>query len=278
MDSFLLTFQNVVGTELNVTGVFTGEIVAISVLDPATGLPTGEVLQDEVDVLFSIRGADVAPLILGLTASILSVNGTTVASEFFLGDSSVNDAQDVLLMLSEDQVNAAAALQIAQLTDGDVAAATAALNAANAAAQAANTAAAVAAELALTPSATFLGEAADLAPVNAVNASRPGLARFDVTIPNLDLDLFANTGFGLVVGPEDEILIDRVSLMFVDSATQAVAGVFLPEIVSIVDPVSLAVDQGAVNVLFSIRGADVAPLVSGLSRAVLTLDLSLIHI
>ena len=88
--SFALTFSNGSG----VTGTFTPEIVAIENVD-AAGNGDGTASQTAVNVLFSIRGADVAPLTQGATVISLLVEGTTVATRTVVGDSSENDAQGV---------------------------------------------------------------------------------------------------------------------------------------------------------------------------------------
>jgi hypothetical protein len=86
------------------------------------------------------------------------------------------------------------------------------------------------------------------------NNSRPGGARFDITITNLGLNLFANTGFGAEVVGEDEILVSGISLTFRDSMGN-ITGVFSPEIVAITDELTGIVSQNRVDLSFSIRGA-----------------------
>ncbi len=93
-----------------------------------------------------------------------------------------------------------------------------------------------------------------------VNSSRQGGARFDITVEGLALNLFANTGFGAEVLPGDEVLVSGISLTFTDSLGN-ITGVFSPEIVAIVDPLTGIVSQHRVDLSFSIRGATAEALI-----------------
>ena len=92
------------------------------------------------------------------------------------------------------------------------------------------------------------------------NASRAGAARFDVTVTDLALNLFSNTGFGAEILASDEVLTSGILLTFTDSEGN-VTGTFTPEIAAIEDPITGLVSQDRVDLLFSIRGADVTGLV-----------------
>jgi hypothetical protein len=265
---------------------FAAEIVAIEELD-AAGLPSGVASQDAVNVLFSIRGADVAPLARGVTTATLVVGDDMVTSFTLFGDSSVNFAQDVTELVTADQIAAATILQNAQnaADAAMIAAAQALLDAANAAAPAAPEAG--------VPTAAFSGTIADLSGTTVVfeNASRPGLARFDITVAGIDIDLFGgvdgldpafsagefgNCGPLPQVCPGDEIAITGFEAVFTN-VTGEVAGTFAAEIVAIellgLDGVTvLAADQNSVNVLFSIRAGSVAPLVAGATTLTVNVD------
>jgi cysteine-rich repeat protein len=83
-----LTFVNAASVE---TGSFNPEIVAR--VNPVTLA----VAPNRVDILFSIRGTDVAPLVGGTTTATLRVNGVAFGTVTFTGDSSVADATGVLV-------------------------------------------------------------------------------------------------------------------------------------------------------------------------------------
>ena len=121
------------------------------------------------------------------------------------------------------------------------------------------------------PVASFNGTAADLtaAGLIAENVSQPVLARLDFTIPLIALTSFVNTEtvFPTGFGAGAEMLVSNIVVSFVTDATATETGSFNPEIVAIQDPLTLVVDPANVNVLFSIRGADVAPLVDGPTTA-----------
>jgi hypothetical protein len=127
-------------------------------------------------------------------------------------------------------------------------------------------------QLAGVPHANFAGTALDLnREIDFMNGSRPDLPRLDFRLLDLELALFVNNRFGNPVTEGDEILVDRIALMFTNPLAQVV-GVFLPEIVAITDPISGIVDQVFVDLLWSIRGDDVLPLVVGLTQVTVTLD------
>ena len=233
-----------------ITGQFNPEIVAIEILGPDGVTPTGEVDQGNVDILFSIRGDDVSPLVNGATTATLRVDGaaTAVCTITFLGNSSVDSAIGVVI----------------DMICGGVP---------------------VDPELVGAPIANFQGVPGNIDGATATfeNASRPGLGRIDVTIPNVDINLFGGTngldpafsagetaGCGPLpeVCPGDEIAIDAFELVFTQNLT-GVTNSFTAEIVAIENlgpdgatPDGTA-DQGQVNVLFSVRGPDVEPLVLG---------------
>jgi hypothetical protein len=122
------------------------------------------------------------------------------------------------------------------------------------------------------PHANFTGNVLDVnREIDFMNGSRPLLPRLDFRLLDMELALFANNGFGMPVTAGDEILVDRIALMFTNPLAQVV-GVFLPEIVANTDPVTNLVDQERVDVLWSIRGDDVLPLVVGLTQVTVTLD------
>ena len=155
----------------------------------------------------------------------------------FLGDSSVNEAQDLTIAL----VNG------------------------------------ITPTMAAGPIANFIGTAGDIAgdTVTFENLSRAGRARFDVTVPGVALDLFANTGFPDPITAGSEIAVDSFELAFegVPAAILGtVNGLFSGTIVAIQDEVTLEVDPGAVNVVFSLRDDVVTPLVRGLTRVVLRVN------
>jgi len=127
-------------------------------------------------------------------------------------------------------------------------------------------------ELANTPHANFTGDTADVnRTINFENASKADLPRLDFRLLDMDLSDFAENGFGDPVVAEDEILVDRIALFFANPMGIMV-GAFLPEIIALTDPVSGIVDQNSVDLLWSIRGDDVIPLVVGLTEVTVTLD------
>ncbi|MDE0885431.1 MAG: thrombospondin type 3 repeat-containing protein [Myxococcota bacterium] len=242
----------------------------------------GDVIQGVVDVVFSASGAEAENLINGLTVLLIEANGFGVAneidSELMFGDS-LGEPESVVLLTTAAQLMAAQDVIDAHAL-GDPAGITAAtdlLVAANltAAADATqNQPGGPAAMLALSglPHANYLGNLTDLnRPLVFENASRNQLPRLDFSIANMDLSLFANSGFGNPILGGDEILVDRISLMFT-TQLGAVVGVFLPEIAALTDPVTSLVSQTQVNLLWSVRGVDVTPLVSGLTNVTVVLD------
>jgi len=228
------------------TGTFIASIVAIT--DPVTLA----VDPDNVDIQWSIRGADVTPLVNGPTTAVFNLDGCgAFATAELQGDSSVEDTQDVVFAA----INGNRLLPPAPApapgpgpgpgTD-------------------------------YRPAALFNGTCAglnDFRPLVA-NTSTPGLPQLDIIIPAVPLALFDNTvavfspGFGGAV----EQLVGNISFTFLTQATFLVTGTFSPQIVAITDPVTLAVDPFNVNIQWSIRGADVTPLVNGLTTATFTLN------
>ena len=141
------------------------------------------------------------------------------------------------------------------------------------AAASAVTEAQLAAELALEPSATFSGTAADidLEAITFENASRATLARFDIRVSDLLLSQFPGHNFGDPVVAEDEIAVEGISLTFTRGLGGPVTGIFFPEIVAQTDLITGAVtSQTRVDLLWSIRGADVAPLADGITELIIS--------
>jgi Ca2+-binding RTX toxin-like protein len=241
----------------------------------------GNVTQGAVDVVFTIGGLEAENLINGLTFGIIEVNGFGAANEvsnqrlIMFGDS-LRGPEDVIALTTTSQFIAADQL-IAGFAAGDAAAiadATDLLLAANVAALSQNLPGGPATDLILAgvPHANFIGNVLDVnRAINFENGSRDGLPRLDFRLLDMELALFANNGFAMPVMEGDEILVDRIALMFTNPLAQVV-GVFLPEIVAIADPVTGVVDQVFVDLLWSIRGPDVVPLVVGLTQVTVTLD------
>jgi len=257
------------------TGLSRPTLVAI--VDP----DTGDVSQGAVDVVFTIGGIEAENLINGLTLGLVEVNGFGTANEvqgqslILFGDSL--RAPEAVIALTEVAQFIAADLLIDGVNAGDPAAiadATDLLLAANVAALSQNLPGGPTTDLILAgvPHANFIGNLLDVnRAINFENASRDLLPRLDFRLLDMDLDQFANNGFGMPVTGEDEILVDRIALMFTNPMAQVV-GVFLPEIVAITDLISGIVDQNSVDLLWSIRGDDVLPLVVGLTQVTVTLD------
>ena len=250
-----------------------------AIVDP----DTGNVSQGAVDVVFTIGGIEAENLINGLTFGIIEVNGFGAANEvpgqrlIMFGDS-LRAPEAVIALTTVSQFIAADQF-IAANVAGDpvaIAAATDLLLAANLAALSLspNLPAGIANDLLLAgvPHANFIGNWLDVGrAINFMNGSGDLLPRFDFRLLDMELALFANNQFGNAVLAGDEILVDRIALMFTNPLAQ-VAGVFLPEIVAIADPVTGVVDQVFVDLLWSIRGTDVLPLVVGLTQVTVTLD------
>lgn len=222
------------------TAVVAPEIVAVleDELVPSLGTKNGT-----VDISWSIRGDDVAPLVSGnATATFaLDIGGgqeCVLGTAMLSGMSGVGDAVNVVF----------------NTVNGEVPDPNAGL-----------------------PTAGFIGGPADSVALQGTaafeNVSRPGLPRLDVIIPNVDLGLFINTGFSVPVAAGDEILIDTFTLTFRDSDPASVTGTFAAEIAAISDPVTGVVSQDQVNIIFSIRGDDVAGLVDGVGTATVTAGL-----
>ena len=213
------------------------EIVAVEVnpLDPALG-----VLPNTVDILFSIRGDGVTPLVSGDTTATLTAAGCSVAEIGLTGDSANDPLNVTPTTLNGEPISVA-------LLDG-------------------------------APVANFVGSAQNVAALDGslisfTNLSRPGSpGRIEVVFPGLPFALFTNTGFGgdtpNTILATDAILTDRFTLTFdtVNGVVTEIPG----EIVAIQDPVTLAVDQARVDLVFEARGADVDPLVFGSTVAKVT--------
>jgi len=217
------------------------EIAAIEFLDTLEE-PTGVVDQDNVNLLWSIRGADVAELVSGPTTASLRVDGVECASIPLDGNSGVLDGTNVVQLTT---------------AGGDP----------------------IVAPAEAVPTALFSGTAADIPAdsVSFVNASQPGLPRFDITVASVPITLFGDLPAEFSVGetdgcaaptvcPGDEIAVDSFEVVFLVGADAT--GVFGGEIAAIenldADGAGLGTaDQNNVNVLFSIRGADVTDLVNG---------------
>jgi len=269
-----LRFEQAVPTPPSIETFTTG--VARPTLVPI--VEEGLVNQNLVDVVFTISGAEAESLINGLTWARLEAMGfgaeNEVRSELVFGDSA--GAPDGVVMLTTTAQFIAAEAFINANDLGDplaIAEATENLMTANIAALSQNVPGGeqAALDLAGVPHANFIGNMADANRlINFENVSRLGLARFDFRLLDVPLALFMNNGFSVPVAAEDEIAIDRIGLMFTNPQNQIV-GVFLPEIVAKVDALGV-VDQEMVDILWSIRGANVAPLVVGLTNATVTLD------
>ncbi len=241
--------------------------------------PDGSVRQGAVDVVFTIGGSEAENLINGLTSAIVEVGGYGVAYEhergLMFGDS-LRAPEAVLAMTTVAQYIAATQFMDAY-AGGDAAAiadATDALLEANLAALSQNLPGGPAADLQLAavPHANFTGNVLDVnREINFMNGSKPLLPRLDFRLLDMELAQFVNNGFGNPVTAGDEILVDRIALMFTNPLAQVV-GVFLPEIVANTDPATGIVDQVFVDLLWSIRRDDVLPLVVGLTQVTVTLD------
>jgi len=274
-----LRFEQVVPVPPAVDPFTTGLVrpTLVAIVDP----DTGNVSQGAVDVVFTIGGFEAENLINGLTYGIIEVNGFGAANEapnqrlIMFGDS-LRAPEAVIALTTVSQFIAAEEF-IAAIGFGDpvaIAEATELLLAANVAALSQNVPGGPANDLILAglPHANFIGNVLDVnRAISFMNGSRDLLPRLDFRLLDMELALFANNQFGATVVAEDEILVDRIALMFTNPLAQVV-GVFLPEIVANTDPVSGIVDQEFVDLLWSIRGDDVLPLVVGLTQVTVTLD------
>ena len=279
-EGLVLRFEQAIAeapsTALFTTGLSRPRLVAI--VDDA-----GVVSQGSVDVVFTIEGLEAENLINGLSHVTLEAGplgaGTVVQSELIFGDS-LRAPEFVTLIQTVAQRIAANRLIAASLA-GDPTAildAMAELLAANMAAMTQvlpggpGLDTRLNLELANTPHANFVGDAADVnRTINFENASRVGLPRFDFRLLDMNLIDFAGNGFGNPVVAGDEILVDRIALFFANPMGIMV-GAFLPEIVALTDLGTGVVDQAKVDLLWSIRGDDVSSLVVGLTEVIVTLD------
>jgi hypothetical protein len=279
-EDLVLRFEQAVptapSTETNTTGLSRPRLVAR--VDDA-----GTTSQGSVDVVFTISGLEAENLINGLSRVLLESGplgaGTLVEERLIFGDS-LRAPEFVTLIGTQAQIIAANRFIAASLA-GDPTAildAMAELLAANMAAMTQvlpggpGLDTRLALELANTPHANFVGDATDVnRTINFENASKADLPRLDFRLLDMDLSDFAENGFGDPVVAEDEILVDRIALFFANPMGIMV-GAFLPEIIALTDPVSGIVDQNSVDLLWSIRGDDVIPLVVGLTEVTVTLD------
>ena len=242
-----------------------------------------EVVQNAVDVVFTITGMEAEHLLNGLSNVTLEAGplaaGSVVQSELMFGDS-LRAPEFVVILQTDAQL--AAADQFITASGGDdpnaILDAMADLLAANMAAMNETLPGGpgldvrLDLELANTPHANFIGNAVDVnRTINFENASKIDLPRFDFRLLDMDLSQFQGNGFGDPVVAEDEILVDRIALFFANPMGIMV-GAFLPEIVAVTDPVTGAVDQAKVDLLWSIRGSDVSGLVVGLTDVIVTFD------
>ena len=230
-------------------GPFSAEIAAIQ--NPTTLA----VDPNNVNVLISIRGDDVLPLVNGPTTATISIGDVPCVEVALTGNSALDFAQDV----AADTVNGAPPPPVDAVTP-----------------------------------ATFIGSdpdnlVSDLAQITPVieNNSRPGLERLDIGILMVPFSLFAandvftpcvenvDTGLpfpGTCISAADELAIGNITATFVRNTPMTLTGTFFPEMVAITDPVTTVVNQGFVDILISIRGADVRPLVNGLTTVSLNVN------
>ncbi|MGE4651430.1 MAG: hypothetical protein AAEJ53_11135, partial [Myxococcota bacterium] len=145
----------------------------------------------------------------------------------------------------------------------------------------------------LAPTANFTGTAADVPGVGAGvdDASAAGAAivfdnksvggangvvRFDVIVQNVPRALFENTLFPAVIdasggnGVTHEIGVDSFALTFTSLTSGDVTGTFAGTATAFQDPATGTTVQDALNVVFSARDDEVAPLVAGPTSAVVT--------
>jgi hypothetical protein len=207
----------------------------------------------------------VFPLVVGLTRATLTLDGVPVTTIRLAGDSRVEDAANVAQLLGAAPVQAADVLAAA-IVVADPAATIVAQLGLSAAIQAAPPAPVAVA----TPVATFLGTPAHVAgdTVSFHNLSEPGLPRAEVTVPNLDGSLFADTEFLSPIGPMDAVQVDSFAVVLEDLSGTMTA-VLAGQVVAVVDPVTGSVDQTTVDVRFSAEGPLAAPLTSGTMTATL---------
>jgi len=237
--------------------------------------------QTEVDLVFELSDADEAGIVDGLVYAVLETPGLgegEVDRWLLFGDSLV--APDQVVIVGHPAQLAAATALLQALEAGDAAAITAATNAmvqANIAATILRTQnvpggpASILADSGL-PHANYLGTSGPISgPLEFVNASRALEARFEFGLGGVPLDLFANHGFSAPIQATDVNLVDRISLYFFNELGNA-TGIFVPEIVAEVDPVTGLVSPDTVGISWSMRGDTVQPLVSGLAIVSVVLD------
>jgi len=117
VDRFTATFSDSAGTEIRTFGLDTVQIVSqelfgadgVTAQVDANGVP--QVSQIVTWVLFSIRFDDVAPLVPGMSTVVVELDkGTaaavTLGSAVLLGDSAINDAQNVSVTALNGVLNA----------------------------------------------------------------------------------------------------------------------------------------------------------------------------
>ena len=240
----------------------------------------GTTSQTEVDLVFELSESGESALLSGLAYAVLEIPGLGVGEVdrwTLFGDSQASP-QDVVVLNHTAQHAAAMALVEAQIA-GDAAAiveATAALTEANHAAAIHRTQnvpggpASILADSGL-PHANFIGSGRALGVLQFFNESRVGEARFGFSIGGVPLDLFLNHGFNTPILEGDVSLVDRIALYFFNEMGSAI-GIFVPEIVAEIDPLTGLVSEDTVSVSWSMRGEEVLPLVPGVSIVSLVVD------
>ena len=240
----------------------------------------GVVSQEDVDVVFDISESGESALLNGLAYAVLEAPGLGLGEvdRWTLFGDSLASPEGVVVLSQTAQHAAAMALVEAQMA-GDAAAileATAAMTAANHAAAIGRTQnvpggpAAILSDSGL-PHANFIGVGAALGDLEFLNESREGEARFGFGIGGVPLDQFINHGFNTPVLADDVSLVDRIALYFFNEMGSAI-GIFVPEIVAEIDPLTGLVSEDTVSVSWSMRGDEVLTLVSGVSIVSVVVD------
>ena len=254
-------------------GIYLGEI--------RSRVAGGAASQTNVDLIFEISDADASGLVNGLAYAVLEAPGLGIGEvdRWTLFGDSVANPEGVVVLNQTAQHLAAMALVQAQIS-GDAAAileATTDMTTANQAASISGTQnvpggpAAILSDSGL-PHANFIGSAGSLAgDIQFFNESRVGQARFEFSIADVPLQQFMNHGFNSPILATDISLVDRIALYFFGEMGN-VNGIFVPEIIAEIDPISGLVSEDSVSVSWSMRGNDVAPLVSGVSIVSVVLD------